>query len=231
MSEAETLRPAPWKSRFRRLRLFIEIVGTLTTACSVVLPAIYGVYEYRSSCEAKGQGLFICIGGSLGLVDVDKLHQKDLTISALQAELGRARIEIARRSDASPQLASATSPDPAPLAAAQAALKEATEGLKQRDAKIADLTEKFDRLTARYTALLRNSGGAGPSAGSSGGTGSKNDKVPAGRPDPTAISTTVWPSGTLPHGETRRATTQHGTLQCTGGNTNTGAPRSCVWLP
>jgi hypothetical protein len=228
MTDVVPRRAPPWKAWYRRIRLVVEVVGTLTMAGGFVLPAVFWPYDYRNSCQAKGQGLFICIGGSLGLVDVERLHQKDVLIETLRAELDRRKTETTIAASG-PTLPTDTEPrDAAALAEANAALKKAKDELEQRDTQIAELSKKVTDLTGKYTDLSRSIWAREKVTSSS--VRVTPSKVPR-RPDANAFSTSIWASGTISHGETKQAKTAHGTLQCTGGNMNTGARRSCLWLP
>ena len=228
MTDVVPRRAPRWKAWYRRIRLVVEVVGTLTMAGGFVLPAVYWTYDYRNSCQAKGQGLFICIGGSLGLVDVERLHQKDVLIETLQAELDRRRTEVTIAASGPPLTTDTGARDAAALADANAALKKAKDELEQRDSQIAELSKKMSDLTAKYTNLSRSIWAKETVSSSS--VKVTRSKAPR-RPDPNVFSTQIWASGTISHGETKQAKTVHGTLQCTGGNMNTGARRSCLWLP
>lgn len=228
MTDVVPRRAPRWRAWYRRIRMVVEVVGTLTMAGGFVLPAVYWTYDYRNSCQAKGQGLFICIGGALGLVDVEKLHQKDVLIETLRAELDRRRIEPAIAASGPPRTTDTEPRDAAALVEANAALKKANDELEQRDSQIAELSKKVTDLTGKYTNLSRSIWAKETVSSSSSRV--TPSKVPR-RPDANGFSTSIWASGTISHGETKQAKTAHGVLQCTGGNMNTGARRSCIWLP
>lgn len=201
---------------YRRLRVFTQVVGTLVTIGGMVVSAVYWIYDYRSACEAKGVGLYICVGGSLRLVDVDAVHDKDLKIRLLQETLARTEAALQR---ASVEKAAVDTVDKAAQAEVQAALKKASDEIRSKDARITDLNGRIDGLNARLNALL---GRRKPNTES--GPSSRT------RPPAKAYSVNIWPSGTIPYGTTVQQETEYGPIQCTGGNNNIGADRNCVWL-
>lgn len=207
--------PAPaWKRWYRRYKYAAGVGGAIITIGGGVLSAFYWIAEYKTSCESKGGQFYLCIGDSLGLIDIDRLLRENEEISTLRMTLEQAKARVQQLEKERSQTPESQSGSSRELSDAQAALKRAAEDTKRKDARIAELEDRLKKATE----AKRPDPPAPP-----------RPPTRPPPPEPKSYSQTVWPSGTIPYGVTVRAETQYGTLECTGGNNNTGAQRNCSW--
>lgn len=132
-------------------KLFAAL-GVVSAGGLAAMGASLGLSAGAKDCVAHGQPALLCAAGSLGLVDLASLTEKDRRIEALGAQVAAKEAAASDLDKRNGELEARVKALDGDLAAARAAAAE-VDRLKgevaRRDAKIAELTEKLAAPTRR----------------------------------------------------------------------------------